>query len=87
MKMKHYKPGDTEDNVWSGDLVSHCEFIQYLPFGIMVFREIKPFPCMRAVYYDVDGDGEVCLNGWNCYDTINELKAAVTKQIIEGKWV
>lgn len=81
MKMKHYEPGDTEDRVWAGDLVSHCEFLQYLPFGIMVFREIKPCPCVRAVYYEVDDDGEVALNGWNAYDTIKELKKAVRKKL------
>ena len=81
MKMKHYEPGDEEDNIWAGDLVSHCEFIQYLPFGIMVFREIHPFPCVRAVYYEVDDEGEVILNGWSAYDTIKELKAALREEL------
>ena len=79
--MKYYKPGDEENHVWAGDLVSHCEFIQYLPFGIMVFREIRPSPCVRAVYYEVDDDGEATLNGWNAYDTIKELKADIRKQL------
>ena len=81
MKMKHYKPGDIENGVWAGDLVSKCEFLQYLPFGIMVFREIKPSPCVRAVYYEVDDDGEVVLNGWNAYETINDLMKAVRKNL------
>jgi hypothetical protein len=77
---KHYSPGDIEDNVWAGDLVSKCEFIQYLPFGIMVFREITPFPCLRAVYYAAHGN-DLVLNGWDAYDTLNELKLAVAKAI------
>lgn len=81
MKMKCYKPGEEEDNIWSGDLVSHCIFIQYLPFGIMVFREIKPSPCFRAVYYSVDSDDGVVLSGWYAYDTIKALKKDLRKQI------
>jgi hypothetical protein len=80
MEMKSYKPGDEEDNIWSGDLVSHCRFVQYLPFGIMVFHEISPGHCLRAVYYSIDDDG-VVLNGWNAYDTIKELKKDLRKQI------
>lgn len=79
--MKHYKFGDEEDKIWAGELVSHCEFIEYLPFGIMVFREIKPCPCVRAVYYDVDDDGEVALNGWNAYKSIKALKVDLQKQL------
>jgi hypothetical protein len=81
MKIQHYEPGDEEDNIWAGDIVSHCEFVHYLPFGIMIFREIKPCPCMRAVFYEVAVGGEVILNGWNAYETIRELKADLRKQL------
>ena len=79
--MKHYKFGDEEDKIWAGELVSHCEFIEYLPFGIMVFREISPSPCVRAVYYDTDRDGGWVLNGWNAYKSIKALKADLQKQL------
>ena len=80
--MKRYKFGDEENHIWAGDLVSRCEFIQYLPFGIMVFREISPSPCVRAVFYEsVDKDGGWVLNGWNAYNTIKELKADLRKQL------
>ena len=81
MKLRRYEPGDEEDNVWAGDLVSRCEFIQYLPLGIMVFREIEPLPCVRAVFYEVAVGGEVILNGWKAYATIKELKADLRKQL------
>ena len=82
MRIKHYKPGDIENNVWSGDIVSKCEFIMYLPFGIMVFREISPSPCLRAVYYAID-HGEVFLNGWDAYQTLSQLKCGVVKKLLE----
>ena len=78
--MKRYKFGDEENMIWAGDLVSHCEFIEYLPFGIMVFREISPHPCVRAVYYEAHEDGWT-LNGWNAYKSIKDLKADLQKQI------
>jgi hypothetical protein len=81
MKMKHYEPGDEEDNIWAGDLVSHCEFVHYLPFGIMIFREIEPCSCVRAVYYEIAPGGELILNGWNAYHTIKELKSDLRKQL------
>jgi len=83
MKMKRYNPGDIEDRVWAGDLVIKCEFIQYLPFGIMVFREITRGSCLRAVYYEIN-DGEIVLNGWNAYTTLNLLKKDLQIQLIEA---
>jgi len=83
MRMKRYKYGDIEDRVWAGDLAMKCEFIHYLPFGIMVFREISPSPCVRAVYYEI-ADGEVLLNGWNAYPTLNLLKKDLQIQLIEA---
>lgn len=81
--MKRYNPGDIEDRVWAGDLVIKCEFIQYLPFGIMVFREITRGSCLRAVYYEIN-DGEIVLNGWNAYTTLNLLKKDLQIQLIEA---
>jgi len=82
MKMKHYEPGDIENRVWAGDLVMKCEFIQYLPFGIMVFREMTHDSCLRAVYYEID-DGEVILNGWNAYGSLKSLKKDLQKKLTE----
>lgn len=75
MKIKHYKSGDIEDNIWVGDLVTTCEFVKYLPFGIMVFRDLS-FGGLRTVYYEKDG-----LNGWCYHFTMKELIKDIQKRI------
>ena len=83
MKTKHYKFGDEENRIWAGDLRVCCEFIRYLPLGIMVFREITPRSCIRAVYYRTNSSGEVYLDGWLAFTTIKQLKAELKKKWID----
>jgi hypothetical protein len=69
---RHFKPGDHTANVWSGDIVTDCEFIRPLDDGAMLFYD-HTFRCFRRVFWTVLPDvgvydGSFILNGWKCSD-------------------
>lgn len=74
--MKPFKRGDITKDVWAGDLVSTCEFIDDIGLGIMLFRDIT-FGGYRAVYRDKDG----VLNGWTGHSTLKGLKQEIIEKL------
>lgn len=63
-----FKPGDHTDRVWSGDIVTDCEFICSLDGGAMLFYD-HTFRCFRRAFWEVLPDDETfVLNGWKCSD-------------------
>ena len=71
--MKRFKLGDKTKNIWSGDLVSECEFICYLEDGHkMLFYDVT-YKCFRRVFSELSDSGEYIMNGWNCSDRMSEL--------------
>lgn len=71
MKLKEYKLGDITREVWSGDIVSDCEFLMKLKNGRLLFYDhlAKVF---RSAYYEVF-ENELILNGWDCCENIKPL--------------
>lgn len=59
-----FKVGEVTEDIWSGDIVSKCEFLADLGEGHMLFYDTT-FKCFRKTFIAVD-DGEPYLNGWNC---------------------
>lgn len=73
-RLPHFKPGDITEDVWSGDIVTKCEFIRYLDHGMMLFYNGTTKCFVRAFWEAVDDDEEVItlLNGWDCSSTVSE---------------
>ncbi len=67
-----FKKGDITDKVWAGDFVAKCEFIDYLPLGLMLFYD-KTFKCFRRVYWEYY-DKKFILNGWDCASSPSKFK-------------
>lgn len=63
-KQKEFKFGDITDQVWCGDIVTKCEFIQILPNKRLLFWDYT-FKCFRYCYWEVLHN-EFILNGWDC---------------------
>lgn len=66
-----FQPGDITDKVWSGDLVTKCEFITDLTEGRMLFFD-RDKKCFRLCYWEFRGNS-FSLNGWKSYPTSAEL--------------
>ena len=71
-----FKHGDITEDVWAGDLVTKCEFIDDLGLGLMLFRDTT-FGGYRAVYRETNG----VLNGWTCHSTLKGLKQEIIKKL------
>ena len=72
MKKKFkFKLGDKTKDIWSGDLVSECEFIADLGEGRMLFYDIKD-QSFRRVFIEFDGKRPY-MNGWKCAKKPSEL--------------
>ena len=67
-----FKVGETTKNIWSGDIVTECEFVADLGRGQMLFYD-KTFKCFRKTFVEVDDDGKPYLNGWDCADRPSKL--------------
>ena len=67
--LPRFKPGDITKDIWSGDIVTECEFIQYLDHGTMLFHN-KTARCFVRAFWEVMDDGMgkpiTVLNGWDC---------------------
>ena len=71
-----FKRGDITKDVWAGDLVSTCEFIDDIGMGLMLFHD-KTFGGYRAVHREKNG----VLNGWTCHSTLKGLKEEIVKSL------
>lgn len=59
-----FKIGEKTHSIWSGDIVSECEFIADIGYGNMLFWDCRA-KCFRRVYVGIDQDGKPYLNGWS----------------------
>ena len=64
MKTKNFKFGEKTTNIYSGDIVSTCEFVADLGKGRLLFWDVT-FKCFRRTKVR-RGDGELYLDGWDC---------------------
>ena len=71
MKAKIYKFGERTKDIWSGDIVTICEFIMTLPNQRLLFYDID-CKIFRSCFWQVIQGGFV-LNGWDCTGTIKDL--------------
>lgn len=59
-----FKRGDVTKEVWAGDLVCECEYIDNLGEGRMRFYD-RTSKCFRCVFWEYDDkDKKFILNGW-----------------------
>lgn len=65
------KIGDKTKEIWSGDIVTECEFLGHIDGGKMLFYDVD-FKCFRAVYFEIY-EGNTILNGWTCAKKPSEL--------------
>lgn len=69
-----FKKGQITDKVWSGDIVTSCEYLDDLGQGRMLFFD-KTFKCFRCVYWEYDvNDNKFYLNGWVCAGSPSSFK-------------
>ena len=73
MKKKKFKfkLGDKTRDIWSGDIVSDCEYLADLGEGRMLFYDTT-CKCFRRVFIDAT-DGILGLNGWKCTNKPSKL--------------
>lgn len=62
--------GDMTDKVWSGDIVTKCEYLGESD-GRLLFRD-HTFGCYRRAYWQ-RLNGSWVLNGWTCAETVGGL--------------
>lgn len=73
MKKFKFEVGEITEDVWSGDIVSKCEFLANLGQGQMLFYDTTA-KCFRKVFIAVDEDsGEPYMDGWNCASKPSKL--------------
>jgi len=72
MRARTFKPGDMTNEVWSGDVVTDCEYIRSLGRGAHLFYD-HTILCFRRVFWDVyatkAGHPSFVLNGWENSNT------------------
>ena len=59
-----FELGEKPKDIWSGDLVSECEFLADIGEGRMLFYDTT-FKCFRKVFIAFDAKRPY-MNGWNC---------------------
>lgn len=68
--------GDMTRDVWSGDIVTDCEFIARVDTNAMLAHTFlffdHTFNCFRRAFWE-KVDGQFVLNGWKCGKTVKEL--------------
>jgi len=70
---KEFKKGQVTKEVWSGELISECEYLDDLGQGRMLFYD-RTSKCFRCVYWEyVELAGKFGLNGWTCAKSPSEF--------------
>ena len=67
-----FKLGEKTKDIWSGDIVSECEFLADLGEGRMLFYDTDD-KSFRRVFVEMDDDGRPYMNGWKCAKKPSEL--------------
>ena len=67
-----FEIGERTTDIWCGDDVTECEFIMSLPYGQMIFYDIK-HKLFRRVYIAVDHEGVPYMDGWTCSECPSKL--------------
>lgn len=65
------KIGDKTKEIWSGDIVTECEFLGHIDGGRMLFYDTT-LKCFRSVFFEID-EGSMVLNGWKAASKPSEL--------------